>query len=105
MDAIRSVLDKLRREIKLGEASPESLDENTVTERIHVELSTSTAPSLKRVVNGTGVVIHTNLGRSLLSETVGKSFSIRHLAIPTWNSTSTAGTGADIPMWSLSFAG
>ena len=70
MDAIRSVLDKLRREIKQGEVPPESLDENTVTERIRVELSTSTAPSLKRVVNGTGVVIHTNLGRSLLSETV-----------------------------------
>ena len=70
MDAIRSVLDKLRGEIKQGEISPESLDENTVTERIRVELSASTAPSLKRVVNGTGVVIHTNLGRSLLSETV-----------------------------------
>jgi L-seryl-tRNA(Ser) seleniumtransferase len=70
MDAIRSVLDTLRVEIKRGETSPESLEENAITERIRTELSASTAPSLKRVVNGTGVVIHTNLGRSPLSETV-----------------------------------
>jgi L-seryl-tRNA(Ser) seleniumtransferase len=69
-EAIRSVLDTLREEIKRGETSPESFNENTITERIRTELSASMAPSLKRVVNGTGVVIHTNLGRSPLSETV-----------------------------------
>lgn len=31
-------------------------------------------PSLKKIINGTGVVIHTNLGRSLLNETVLKDF-------------------------------
>ncbi len=70
IDVIRSVLDSLRLEISRGEASSGSLDDITLTERILAELSSSTASSLKRVVNGTGVVIHTNLGRSLLSETI-----------------------------------
>jgi L-seryl-tRNA(Ser) seleniumtransferase len=70
MEAVRSVLDSLRDEIKRGEFFSESLDESTITESIIAKLRSSTAPSLKRVVNGTGVVIHTNLGRSLLPETV-----------------------------------
>ncbi len=70
IEAIRSVLDSLRSEITRGEASPGSLDDRAVAERIIAELASSTASTLKRVVNGTGVVIHTNLGRSLLSETV-----------------------------------
>lgn len=31
-------------------------------------------PSLKKMINGTGVIIHTNLGRSLLNETVLEDF-------------------------------
>ncbi len=70
MEAIRSTLDSLRMEIREKNISPDSLDEKTITERVLAELAASTAPSLKRVVNGTGVVIHTNLGRSPLSQAV-----------------------------------
>jgi len=70
MEAIRTALDSLRTEIREKNIPPDSLDENTVTERVLADLSASTAPSLKRVVNGTGVVIHTNLGRSPLSQAV-----------------------------------
>ncbi len=70
IEAIRSVLDSLRGEIKRGELSPGSLDDDYIIELIRAELTSSNAPSLKRVVNGTGVVLHTNLGRSPLSETV-----------------------------------
>jgi L-seryl-tRNA(Ser) seleniumtransferase len=70
IDAIRTALDSLRSEISQGEASSASLADRALVERILAELASSTAPSLKRVVNGTGVVIHTNLGRSILPETV-----------------------------------
>lgn len=68
--AIRSILDSLRSEIIRGETTPESLAESALTEQILAELKSVDTPSLKRVVNGTGVVLHTNLGRALLSETV-----------------------------------
>lgn len=70
MEAIRSALDALRTEIREKDISPASLGEKSVTERILAELAASTAASLKRVVNGTGVVIHTNLGRSPLPQAV-----------------------------------
>jgi L-seryl-tRNA(Ser) seleniumtransferase len=74
MEAIRLALDSLRTEIKQKNFSPDSLDENSVTERFLAELAAATAPSLKRVINGTGVIIHTNLGRSPLAEAIKERF-------------------------------
>lgn len=68
--AVRDVLESVRaaaRAETLGEAE---LAEAAVTARIERELVRLTAPSLRRVVNGTGVVIHTNLGRSPLAAEV-----------------------------------
>ncbi len=70
MTAIRSVLASLRSEIIGSSITPASLGESVLVERVIAELQSANAPSLKRVVNGTGVVLHTNLGRSLLSETL-----------------------------------
>ncbi len=70
VDAVRSVLESLRNEIKSGELPGGSLDQSSISERIIDSLRSLAASSLKRVINGTGVVIHTNLGRSLLPETV-----------------------------------
>jgi L-seryl-tRNA(Ser) seleniumtransferase len=61
--AIREALDGLRREIVAGER-PE-VSERTVATAASQILS---GRGLKRVVNATGVVLHTNLGRSVLSE-------------------------------------
>jgi len=68
--AVRTVLAELRSEALCGSAGPQSYTEETVAERIMSELAASGAFSLKRVVNGTGVVIHTNLGRAPLPEAV-----------------------------------
>ncbi len=68
--AIRSVLASLRSEIIGRTITPASLDGSALLGRVIAELQSASAPSLKRVVNGTGVVLHTNLGRSLLSETI-----------------------------------
>ena len=60
---IREVLDRLRREIAAG-GEPE-VSERTVAAEAYRILS---GRGLRRVVNATGVVLHTNLGRSVLSE-------------------------------------
>jgi L-seryl-tRNA(Ser) seleniumtransferase len=68
--AVRAVLAELRAEVLGGSADANAFTEQGVVERLVRELGTVSALSLKRVVNGTGVVIHTNLGRSPLPETV-----------------------------------
>ena len=61
--AVREALEVLRRQIVAGER-PEVL-ERAVAEAASRLL---TGRGLRRVVNATGVVLHTNLGRSVLSE-------------------------------------
>jgi L-seryl-tRNA(Ser) seleniumtransferase len=70
MTAIRSVLALLRSEIISGGIASEAIGESAVTDKVLAELRSASAPNLKRVVNGTGVVLHTNLGRSPLSATI-----------------------------------
>jgi L-seryl-tRNA(Ser) seleniumtransferase len=61
--AIRETLDRLRREIVAG-GEPE-ISESAVASAASHLLS---GRGLRRVINATGVVLHTNLGRSVLSE-------------------------------------
>ncbi len=58
---IQAVLSEARESLKSGEPADISIDE-TVRNR----LQTLTMPSLKHVINATGVVLHTNLGRAPL---------------------------------------
>ncbi|HEY8705319.1 MAG TPA: L-seryl-tRNA(Sec) selenium transferase [Gaiellaceae bacterium] len=59
--AARTVLDRAREEIRAG-AEPGDL-----AERLAAELRAVRAPSLRRVLNATGVIVHTNLGRAPLA--------------------------------------
>jgi L-seryl-tRNA(Ser) seleniumtransferase len=62
VDETRRVLDQVRDEIRAGQAcSPESIES-----RIERNLASLELPSLRRVINATGVVLHTNLGRAPL---------------------------------------
>lgn len=68
--SVREVISGLREKI-LSEnktVAPEDLGMEAVMDRVHAEIQRRLSPRLRRVVNGTGVVVHTNLGRSLLSE-------------------------------------
>lgn len=64
-DEARRLLDETRRAVAAGQAppSPEELAQALV-ERVHGRL----APTLRPVLNATGVIVHTNLGRAPLSQ-------------------------------------
>jgi L-seryl-tRNA(Ser) seleniumtransferase len=67
--AIRWVVDKLRSEILDSETGPavEAISESVLLERIQQRASQLMSPRVKHLVNATGVIVHTNLGRSLLA--------------------------------------
>jgi L-seryl-tRNA(Ser) seleniumtransferase len=62
VDAARSALSRARDEISAG------LEPADLGPRALRELEAATRPSLRRVLNATGVIVHTNLGRAPLAE-------------------------------------
>jgi len=65
---VRRILAEARRTINASppEALPPQLDETVLLHNLREALCAAAKPMLRRVVNATGVVIHTNLGRSPL---------------------------------------
>ncbi len=72
IDTIREELDSIRNKIKSGEMDEEIFKEyiDTLGQRIYDISTDKNSYNLKRVINATGIVLHTNLGRSLLNEEV-----------------------------------
>ncbi|NJD61489.1 MAG: L-seryl-tRNA(Sec) selenium transferase [Deltaproteobacteria bacterium] len=71
VDAVRRVLLAFRREAAGGGAGTIRTREewtSLLLSRLPAEIAGGEAPSLRRVINATGIVIHTNLGRAPLSE-------------------------------------
>ena len=66
LQAIREVIDLRRRDVIEGHIS--DLSEESMIAEIESKLDSLTSLSLRPLINATGVVIHTNLGRSILSE-------------------------------------
>jgi L-seryl-tRNA(Ser) seleniumtransferase len=62
VDAARTVLDRAREEIRAG------ADPGDLAARLREELTRARAPRLRRVINATGIVTHTNLGRAPLAD-------------------------------------
>jgi L-seryl-tRNA(Ser) seleniumtransferase len=76
VEAARIALARAREAIKAGH------DPGDLGERAGEELASARAPSLRRALNATGVIVHTNLGRAPLPEAalarameVGRSYS------------------------------
>jgi len=74
--AIRQILDELREQIRKASASDEMPDVglSTVVDQITRRVSLLSRPSLRQVINATGVIVHTNLGRSPVPKRVITAF-------------------------------
>lgn len=72
LDSIRLEIDKIRTKIKSKEISETEIlrEIDAIDLRIKKRAEKKNDYKLKRVVNATGVVIHTNLGRSLINEKI-----------------------------------
>ena len=70
LKAIHLVLDELRLEIKNSRVKEDGSDlqKDAVASRVLSRLTILSMPNLRHCVNATGVVVHTNLGRSILAE-------------------------------------
>lgn len=62
VEAARTVLARAREEIRAG------ADPGDLAERVARELADARRPRLRRTLNATGVLVHTNLGRAPLAE-------------------------------------
>ncbi len=68
LDAIREELDETRKQILESPGAPAAIDPSELARSITDRADRLAAFTLRPVVNATGIVIHTNLGRSLLPE-------------------------------------
>ena len=80
LQAVRAVLADERRRILSGAVKAQQDIKkkylNIVVEKAAAAVKCSVQPNLRRIINATGVILHTNLGRALLSERAREAVSI-----------------------------
>ena len=75
VEIVRETLAEIRREIAAGHIeNPEVPGTDWVEQRIVGAVKTELAASLRPVINASGVILHTNLGRAPLAEAVIEEF-------------------------------
>ena len=75
LKAINHVLDQVRRQIQeAGTIEESAFSVELVSSRVVERLKLLGRSSLRQVINATGIVVHTNLGRSILAEKALRRF-------------------------------
>ena len=74
-EALRTVTAEIRGKILSSAEIVESPDESAYAALARAKLESLTAPALRPIVNATGTITHTNLGRSLLSASASESLA------------------------------
>ena len=65
LEAVRSVLAEIREKVSQEQNMP---DETEIIERVNTYLKNESSASLRSLINASGVVLHTNLGRAPLAQ-------------------------------------
>ena len=74
-EALRTVTAEIRRQILDSAETIEPPDESAYAGLVRAELESLTTPALRPIVNATGTITHTNLGRSLLGASASESLA------------------------------
>ena len=76
-ETLRRLIDELRQVIKSGhELSPDRLQDEFIIADLKKKLVQASRPGMVRVVNASGTILHTNLGRALLSEAAAEAVEL-----------------------------
>jgi len=71
--AVRAALDDLRTKISQGASLDGQIDADAIAARVAEQLERDMRPKLRFVINATGVVLHTNLGRAPMAEAAAQA--------------------------------
>jgi L-seryl-tRNA(Ser) seleniumtransferase len=71
-DLLREELDRLRERMQSGKAGASVPGSRELAQAVAASAEALLAPSPRVVINATGVVAHTNLGRSVLSKAAAR---------------------------------
>jgi L-seryl-tRNA(Ser) seleniumtransferase len=64
----REIVEELRAELRQGKGHTNELKEEAILIRVENRIRAESLPGHVRVVNATGTILHTNLGRALLPQ-------------------------------------
>ena len=73
-DIVKKEVDNIKNDI-LQEKLKEVPEMDEIVQKLCLEVKNKDKLSLRRIVNATGTILHTNLGRSLLSERVKENLT------------------------------
>ena len=85
VDAIRREVADARERLGRGETLNGAADAEAFAAQAEKRLALELRPKLRRVINATGIVLHTNLGRAPLAEDAAQAALRPGDVISTWN--------------------